>query len=327
VVESAGVFTAMAAAAGLAPVAILLWRGESALITAIVLLAIGALTGAAWGAMRRPTLAQTSLRADQQLRLHDLLSTALMAHRWRDEEFRNIVLAQADAICRQRSPNEILVRRLSGRAWGAIGIVSSLLLTVSMMSGGVEIAVATPARTDGVNQRASAGRAEGSDASDPKQTRLSVAARAPAPEPAKLREQGEKNGSSDDANPDSPRNGGEGIGIENQKIAIDAAGESEGRTQTARVAPMERSQLRSSGSASPDGELPATGGGALPAALGSNQETSGVQSAPGASPALQAAPWNSSGETNRNSGPAQIGSGRVPDAYRDVVREYFSVEK
>jgi hypothetical protein len=325
-VESAGLSTAIAAAAGLAPVAILIWRGESALVTAVVLLMIGAITGAAWGMMRIPTLAQTSLRADQQLRLHDLLSTALLAHRWHDGPFREVVLAQADAICRQRSPSEILVRRLSGRAWGAIGIVSSLLLTVSMMSAGVEMAAATPARTDTQNPRASAARAEAPGPSDPTQARLSLANRA-AREPARSREEGEKNGSSEDANPKAPQNGAEALGSGNQKIAVDAAGESEGRTQTARVAPLERSQLPSAGTLNPQGELPAAGGGAVSTPSGNNQETSRLHSAPGASPALQAEPWDPGGETGQHIGQAQIDSSRVPDAYRDVVREYFSVEK
>ncbi len=327
VVESAGLSTAIAAAAGLAPVAILIWRGESALLTAVVLLTIGAITGAAWGMMRIPTLAQTSLRADQQLRLHDLLSTALMAHRWHDESFRDVVLAQADAICRQRSPSEILVRHLSGRAWGAIGIVSSLLLTVSLMSGRIGIAAATTARTDDQAQRETARRADTPQAPDPTQTRLSLADHSTAQEPTKGRERADTNDSSDDANSAAHPDGIQAGGRNDQKIAVDAAGEAEGRTQTARVGSLERSQFRSVGDANDDGGLPATGGGAIPAAPGSNQEKSSVPTAPGASPALKAAPWDGSGEPDHPDAPSQIHPGRVPDAYRDVVREYFSVEK
>jgi hypothetical protein len=326
IIESMGVATAAAAVVGLAPVAILLWSGDAAVEPAMLLLAIGAISGAAWGAMQPPTLAQTSLRADQQLKLNDLLSTAVMAHGCFDAEFRNVVLLQADAACRERSPGEILVRRLSGRAWGAIGIVSSLLLTLSLMSGGsVGTAAATVDRAGARSREMAGDQISTPRTADAAPTRLRLSDGSAARDPAKPRQRADEDASSRDADPDRKADGLTFAPSGDQKIAVDAAGESEGRTQGSRFALPERNRIRTPSDAKPDGELPATGGGAAPAQIG--QAKADLHPALGAAPALNAESWDSARAGNDEQGAkSQVPSRRIPDAYRDVVREYFSVD-
>src|SRR5262249_28806715 len=68
-------------------------------------------------------------------KLNDLLSTAVMrGSKTVDAGFMEMIRAQAEEICRRLSPNELIVRRLGGRAWGGIGIATSLLLTLAMMT-------------------------------------------------------------------------------------------------------------------------------------------------------------------------------------------------
>src|SRR4051794_29638675 len=96
--ESMGIGAAAGAIAGGFIVGVLAWREEPALVPALVLLAVGMLVGVAFGAARRPTLAQTAARADQHLKLHDLLTTAIMPQQFGDSAFQQIVIGQANMV-------------------------------------------------------------------------------------------------------------------------------------------------------------------------------------------------------------------------------------
>src|SRR5450432_1867514 len=133
-IESAGVCAAVGAGVGLIIVPILLWRDQPALSAAIVLLITGICAGLLWALLHQPTILQTAIEIDQQFDLHDLLSTAARFDRSQDQAFAAIVLAQAAKCCGEISPNELILRRLGSRAWGGIGIISALLLTLAMFS-------------------------------------------------------------------------------------------------------------------------------------------------------------------------------------------------
>src|SRR5689334_19981565 len=78
IAERIGVCVAIASGAAMILLPIRAWRGESTFPLALVMLAGGALTGIAWGTVRRPEIFDSTIEADRQLDLHDLLATALM---------------------------------------------------------------------------------------------------------------------------------------------------------------------------------------------------------------------------------------------------------
>ena len=94
---------------------ILFYRGESVIALTGIALSLGAVIGLAIGAIRRPSLHDAAVEADRQLKLADLLGTALAVRRGRtsrtdsvDDEWSLTLLALAEARCAQVSPSATL---------------------------------------------------------------------------------------------------------------------------------------------------------------------------------------------------------------------------
>jgi hypothetical protein len=298
VVEFAGIGAASAAAVGLILVPVLVWRAEPATSFAVMLLAIGAVAGALWGATRRPTLLQTAVEADRQLGLHDLLSTALVAQQAGDGAFADVVLAHAESICRTRSPNELIVQRLGGRVWGGIGIVTALLLTISMMSTQPGV---TQARS-GVNR------------SNPQTTASNVVEPDSIQQTSTIAAHPETAGVSQHQTPDDPGDvsgdGHEASAHAQARSATtgDGSGTSAGRTESAQVPTLQHSAVSRDNAER----------------LSSDAVSSSLPAAPNR-PGRGIPPWRSSNwSVSRDAAMKDVQSGRTPDAYRDLVREYFS---
>ena len=131
----------IACAAALLLEPILLWRGLSAFpIGLAALLGAGGI-GSVWGAIRRPTRLAAAMEADRQLQWADLLGTTLSIQtaisdtsgtgvRRQPDPWEATILAVAQDKCRQTSPSVVAVNRWGGRAWGGIGLVAALVLTV-----------------------------------------------------------------------------------------------------------------------------------------------------------------------------------------------------
>jgi hypothetical protein len=120
---------------------VLIYRGEAAMGLIAIILAAGFLCGAllAWGG--RPTLLETAVEIDRQLRLHDLLATAvsleqsrLAQHDQLDEQWHRTVLAHASQRITNIRANELVLHRLGARAWGGIGLSTGLVLTIGLIS-------------------------------------------------------------------------------------------------------------------------------------------------------------------------------------------------
>jgi hypothetical protein len=281
---------------------------------------------------RRPTLAQTALRADQQMKLHDLLTTALMPQQFGDGAFRQVVVRQADAVCAQRSPSELIVRRLTGRAWSAIGLACSLVLTISMMSGGSGVSSAHMPQNDGAQmpppvsllardtQRAPESVRVGARDAD-NTSRSGVRGRGASTEESQASTENSGRGAKDVASTPRP-------GSSNQSIHENSDGGIASETNDANVAPLEKRIGGSTGN--PDGQLSngaGKGRSSVTNVAGRDEQPDLSGQVAGAAlddrTAWQFQAWNA----GRDIANAEMTSGHIPDAYREMVRDYFDGSK
>ncbi len=137
-----------------------LWRGEPLGWSGGLILLGGAVMGWVWGLLRSPSLLQALMRADRQLQLHDLLSSA-WEMRNEKNEWAKALVQSANEQSRHVAPRRVVLRWLGARAWG--GIMSALLLAGSLLvfAGRLPVTVAgsgfvTP---DRLNQLMAARRA------------------------------------------------------------------------------------------------------------------------------------------------------------------------
>jgi hypothetical protein len=326
--EYAGVGAACAAGPGLLMVLVLVWRGDPVAFSfASSLLSVGAAAGAMLSLSRRPTLLQTAIEADTQLQLADLLSAAVTTGPCRDHAFGRVVVAQAERRCRELHPGNLIVRRLGRRAWGGIGIVSALVLTLATMA---THPVPSVARDGALAQDGDGIRSENNDrlsrssfaASKP--TRIMRADAPRAQRPDLPSDHPDRGGDYEDAgndarsaergptNPAAPRDRGSGA--------------ASGRTDDLRAAAV----LRQAGPV-PDavaGTDVASGGGRRDdRSVGAAADDHAATSSTDANVSARIPPWRSaSWRADRDAALRAVESGRVPDAYRDLVREYFDRE-
>jgi hypothetical protein len=136
IAESIAIATAVASLAGLALTPILWWRGESALPMALAMLLLGGISGLVWGISRRPTRFQAAVEADRQLNLHDLLGTVHLLSRdsATNDVWKETIAFISDNRCRTLRPSAVVVNRLGLRAWGGVGILGALLLTMGLFT-------------------------------------------------------------------------------------------------------------------------------------------------------------------------------------------------
>ena len=136
IAESIAIATAVSSALGLALTPILWWRGQSALPLAVAMLLLGAISGLIWGISRRPTRFQAAVEADRQLNLHDLLGTVyLLSHENKPDNFwADAIALTSDNQCRSLRPSDVVVNQLGLRAWGGVGILGALLITMGLFT-------------------------------------------------------------------------------------------------------------------------------------------------------------------------------------------------
>ncbi|HEY7089877.1 MAG TPA: hypothetical protein VH518_17400 [Tepidisphaeraceae bacterium] len=291
------------AVVGLMLVSVLIWRGEEALSPALILLGVGAIAGVVFGLTRRPTILQTAIEADRQLDLHDLLGTVLAKQTFGDPIFESVVLARAEHVCARLSPNDLVLRRLGGRAWGGIGITSAMLLTVAMMSARPGSSVA-------------GGERFGPDDAEARNANVGAVLEHQAREFISTGSHREtasrgRNDSSEGDGPSDRSPIGDGRSQRAGKNAFssrDATGSNAGRSANANVPDLKRPP--GDVSILPDGLGHADNGVTDPASTG------------------HVAPWNGQQwEADRQQAMHDLESGGIPDTYRDVIREYFQPEK
>ena len=325
-----------AAAAGLL-IPLLLWRGDSALAPTAAALLLGALTGLIWGMTRRPTLLQAAAEADRQLGLADLLATALTVRPKRRESDRDAeaagwlqtVVAHADAACVRHAPSQVILHRLHARAWGGVALAAALVLSIAALTTQEPAARAAGGNVAG--QRPGR-RATPEAMTDAQQGGRNPAAARPASRSPGLGPRGAeapvrspvaREDSVDAASPS------DASGQRGNAASDNGLGGGSGRART----PGGSNPVGSSGSSArrnaSDGQGEAAGGAgtAVVGRPGADPDARGtVTGASGEAPPT--APWVSPtwADDARRAHEA-VEAGRVPDARRGLVRDYFDPDR
>ncbi|HLL89148.1 MAG TPA: hypothetical protein VK324_07580, partial [Tepidisphaeraceae bacterium] len=100
------------------------WRGDDGVAMATAVAGVGIALGTIWKLRDRPRPIDAAIEADRQLRLADLLATAWTLDDQTDPAAADVVRRQADATCAIVPIGSLTLARLSGRAWGGIGLAA-----------------------------------------------------------------------------------------------------------------------------------------------------------------------------------------------------------
>jgi len=299
---------------------ILIWRGEGTGTLAVAALGTGGVAGLLWGVLHRPTRLHAAVEADRQLRLSDLLGTALTLSRDREDPMEATVLAIADARCRSVSPSAIALNRLGVRSWGGIALAGALVAGLGLFGGQTP---ASSAQASGPKSWQEIEREQ----DQANQTHVAAA-------PDLRRAHPGTGGDDDDHSPDSTQTQSEDGNTSTAKTSAtnNGAGGSEQGTGAGTAV---------SASKGGDGARhdPVTGGntaggantGHTAAGGGSSATSEGTAAADGSSgatggtskarhvPVWRAQGWPAAQDAARDA----LRGGRIPDSYRPLVRDYF----
>lgn len=294
---------------------ILLWRQEAGQTVALVFPSLGVVLGAVVGFRKRPALRAVAEFADARFDTADLLATALTL-RDSGEPWHINILKTADASAARFSPSLLTPHRLGGRAWSGILLALIAALTLGLLSITTPMdraqASAPPAPTDTWREW------EDSGAQHRETIRMSTQAALEAraeSTPDSQSNQGNDAASSDAGSAQksnhSPREGQAETGV----------GGGSARTDSAHVElpsdhhgissddPVANAPIASAGQGA---EVRDRANGGVTAGQVSTQERASV------------APWSSSDwPAAQTAAMNAVQNGRVPDAYRNLVRDYF----
>lgn len=315
----------------------LIWHGRPAVACSEVVILVGVIAGMAWGIARRPTMLAAALEADRQLKWAELLSSAWLgwkAQTYRHDTWSAALLTEADARCADSSPSALAFRRFGGRGWGSIVLAVGLVITLGWL---------------GPSAASSVGHLGRGDSGQSAVLALGVRDRSlteafftsPVNRPILLPDPEDLN--SNNSSQDNPSQAANGSATSTDAIPSDARapaapgdqalGSGSARTHPpadkakaqladghggAGSASSDKTAVQANGAGAPTGEPKA--GNAANAARGGLM--SGSDSRSTAPPPWKGANWPS--DIQR----AQIAldAGRIPAAYRDLVRGYFSAE-
>jgi hypothetical protein len=320
-VEAAGLGMLGGAAVCLLLMPVQIWRGQAAWPVAEILPPVSTGAGLIWALLRLPRASEAAGEADRQLRLADLLTTALSISDKGDDRFAGAVLAQAEAACATLSPGAVLLNRLGARAWGGIGLAGALVLTLGLIS-------ANPIESQAVTTRRHAS-ARVNERSDQKQASPAGSAGSGRRVPAIV---------SDHADDDvqEPPDAGNGT-----TSARTDGGHGDGSADAADPNGAGRGAGRSNDPArnDPNRTVEGTGGtgssptGAAAGGAGVGREPGNTNGAEGTGLSVgragnavnrPAPPWASADwGTSRQTAEGAIRSGQVPTEYHELIRAYF----
>ncbi len=299
------------------------WRGRPGGQMGAAALALSAICGVVWAIFSRPTKLTAAIAADRQLRLAELLTTALILRKMGDSSdadagFRNALLVTADAYAAATSPTAIILNRLGARSWGGIGLAMALVGAMAMLGH------------------------------DPARSQASVAATGPKSWIDIEDQQGANKGNETriaagvDMRRVRPGTGGD----DNDPLKSGTAAADQGtETATGGQSTQATGGSAQAGTGAGGGKTDATGsgGGTTPAAGGGTTGGASTKTAGGGTGAATsgstgdggntagstgirhpAPPWRTSGwSEDRAAARLAVRVGQVPDAYRDMVRDYF----
>jgi hypothetical protein len=244
------------------------------------------------------------------------------------DEWALTVVAVADHRCRQHTPSQVLLNRLGARGWGGIGLAAALALTLAALSsapGELRAGIARGgAATTGPRERMPDPSERFAGGTRP------PTAYTPTPSPGEDRRfdpsdpgvaRRRTNGGDESGNASAAANSRSNSASENGRGGGAGKAPDRGARQPAAEpdAPLPGSNPRERG----DG-VKGSGGGST-SRPSSETDASPGSAASGAADSAQRPPaWQSpSWPTDAQRAQDAIDAGRVPDAYRDLVRDYF----
>lgn len=291
-------------------VAVLWWEGRPSLTVATAIVGVSAGVGAAGSLLRRPGRVATARRLDDQHRLHDLLSTTLSLDDRADPAMAATLRALAAAAATRVAAGEPLrVARWGGRSYAAAAMAASLAIAFSAVASQDSPAGRTQVRNSPLvtNQQATGAPSASGGARDQavaREVARSPQASAEAEAADPIEQTVGRGGERDTRGPAS----GAGVATSNERSAMTAAAAAAGVDRMPEA-----------------GEERSPGGSGTPAA-GRSADANPVRGTadrpplPSSSPPI-AAPI---APTDRAAAERAIRGGAVPDAYRDLVKSYFS---
>ena len=308
---------------------ILMTRGEPTGSLILATLGAAIVAGLFWGTLSRPSRLAAAAEVDRQLRLADLLGTAvtLRAHD-ADDAMAGAVLALADARCRATTPATVVLHRFGARGWGGIGLALAFVAGLNLLG---------PEATHSANRDSARATSWGDVEAVRDEDAGRAARQAAAPD---LRRARTGNGSDEDATPPtaiadersgSP-NAAQGTGSADQGAgggSKDGTGAGAGRSASGK--PGDQVITAKPGDAqnpTKNGMAAGGGGAGTPAGPTRQGDPAGTTAGQGAAAGRRPVPvWESQGwADDRGAAEAAVRSGRVPDAYRELIRGYFRVD-
>lgn len=301
---------------------ILIWRGQPTGELTLITLALALLAGIAWAITSRPTPLAAATEADRQLKLSDLLGTALLLRRLgADDEIQRTVLVQAEARASQFSPSAVVLHRLGSRGWGGIGLAAALVAGLCLIG------------PDNPTARAVAAGPKSWQDTELENEKSNTTHLISAPD---LRHVKEGTGADDDQHPTNtteadPTSASANAANNNATANNDPGGSKEG-TGAGASQSATKIKPRPAGDPTATGASKTTAGGTETAGGGAASENGGAPGKTGntAAPSKTHRPapiWQSdSWPADRQSARTALQNGKVPDAYRDLVRDYFERE-
>lgn len=318
-VESAGLGVSVGAViVGVIAIAMLATDGTYEMLPiAAGAVGLGAIAGGVRGVATKPSVAAVARQADAQLKLADLLATALAFRDDRDPWAR-LVVARADRQAITIGANDVILHRLGARAWGGIGLVTATAVVLAAFGTDPDRATAGPTKR---NQGGQAVVAHIENATGPTIANVAAGAGRQAVRP----------GVSNDAT-QMPQADPAGLDAANRPMAGKRAADGAGGTGAAQTPtnPRDDRATYDFASAAPSSETrtgerrSGDGTESLDATSGNDATADGRAAAnrDGATAGLRM--------NNRSRSPidvtgaaSRVNLQAVPDAYRDVTRAYF----
>jgi hypothetical protein len=267
------------------------------------------------------------MEADRQLDLADLLGTALSAGdgSTSDDPWQRTVVALADARCRRHKPSEVLLNRFGARAWGGIGLATALVFTLAALPGFPSGAGANAGGGQGarrVGERVNGGSpAFASGTQRPRRAMPESPGRGGEETVSPASADSPESGSGNDAASTAP----DGRGHDSTGDA-DGAGGGAAKARRPGVLPgaVPPPQTASVDPSTLSGESAGGGGGASSGVSDKTNLTTPGGTAITSRTEVETPPWKSdSWPLDARRAREATERGRIPDAYRDLVRDYF----
>ncbi len=280
----------------------------------ICMVAWGGLLGLIRGVTTRPTPQRVAMEADRQLKLSDLLSTAL-ACRETNEPWGNVVIAQADRKAKEIGANDIILQRLGVRAWGGIGVTTAIAIVLVVMAAEPDrVTAGKPVATNSAISEIATTTTELQSAT----AAASAVKQSVKPGVSQDASQWPSVPETNDGTESGPRQAGATPGD-------GSGGASSAQNQNEPIAPVANRNRNSNVARSDDAER--TGAAQAGDGRASTDPTSGTDALSGGIVQGRGNDLNATSSNDINVAPAGAGSNvniqNVPDAYRDVVRAYF----